>query len=206
MGGALTGPYRWGLVALYRTGVRAWQLTVASLVVNLVAGWLLLTGRRLVPGVLLAVAGALDVMDGGVARLRGEAGRSGAFLDSVVDRVSDFVVFGCLYWSLAGQGRRTEAALALSSLLVSLLVSHVRAEGEAMGLTLTEGLFQRLERYVALVLGLVIPGALLPVLVLLTVLGGATVVQRLVLAWRQLGPGRGRPEAEPPGVASPEEE
>jgi CDP-diacylglycerol--glycerol-3-phosphate 3-phosphatidyltransferase len=179
-------PYRVGLAGLYRAGFRAWQLTVLSLLANVVIGWLLVTGRFLVAGFLLAVAGLLDIFDGGLARLRGEDSRAGAFLDSVVDRVSDLILFGSLFWALAGQGHRMAAAFALSSLIVSLLVSHIRAEGEALGLSLTEGFFQRLERYVMLMIGLIVPGALLPVLIILTALGGFTVIQRGASAWRQL--------------------
>jgi CDP-diacylglycerol--glycerol-3-phosphate 3-phosphatidyltransferase len=174
------------LAGLYRTGLRAWQLTVLSLIANVVIGWLLITGRFFISGLLLMLAGLLDIFDGGLARLRGEASRAGAFLDSVIDRVSDLILFGALFWALARQGHGTAAAFALSSLIVSLLVSHIRAEGEAMGLSLSEGVFQRLERYVMLMIGLTAPGALLPVLVILTALGGLTVLQRATSAWRQL--------------------
>lgn len=175
-----TWPYRAGLAGLYRLGVRPWQLTIASLIMNGVVGWLLLTGRRLVPALLLIVAGMFDIFDGGVARLRGEERRSGAFLDSVLDRVSDLILFACLYWDEAGRGHWLEAGLALATLVIALDVSHIRAEAEAAGVTLTEGFFQRLERYVALILGLAIPNALLPMLALLVALGAATVLQR---AW-----------------------
>ena len=175
-----TWPYRAGLAALYRIGVRPWQLTIASLLTNAAVGWLLLTGSRFVPGLLLILAGAFDIFDGGVARLRGEERRSGAFLDSVLDRISDMILFACLYWDEAGQGHAAAAALALVTLVVALGVSHIRAEAEAAGVTLTEGFFQRLERYVALILGLVIPHALLPALAILAALGGITVLQR---AW-----------------------
>ena len=122
----------------------------------------------------------------------------GAFLDSVLDRVSDLLLFGCLYWSLAGEGRRGEAALALVTLVISLFVSHLRAEAEAAGVSLTEGLFQRLERYVALIIGLVVPGTLLVVLSILTVLGGVTMLQRGWTAWHRLAGGdRPLPEAPP---------
>jgi CDP-diacylglycerol---glycerol-3-phosphate 3-phosphatidyltransferase len=173
-----TWPYRAGLAALYRLGVRPWQLTVASLVTNAIVGALLLTGRRLVPGFLLIVAGMFDIFDGGVARLRGEERRSGAFLDSVLDRISDMILFACLYWDEAGQGNDIAAALALVTLVVALGVSHVRAEAEAAGVALTEGLFQRLERYVVLILGLIVPDALLPALAILAALGAATALQR----------------------------
>ncbi len=179
-------PFRLLLAGLYRAGVRPWQLTLASLAANLVAGALLLGGERFIPAVVLVVAGMLDVLDGSLARLRGEERRSGAFLDSVLDRVSDTVLFACLSWSLSGQGQRTAAALALATLVVSLLVSHVRAEAEAAGVRMSEGLFQRLERYVVLILGLAIPGALLPALALLAALGAVTLGQRVWSAGRRL--------------------
>ena len=182
-------PYRAALAGLYRIGVRAWQLTIASLVMNAAVGVLLLRGDRLLPGLLLIPAGLLDIFDGGVARLRGEESRLGAFLDSVLDRVSDLLLFGCLYWSLAGLGQRTEAALALITLVISLFVSHLRAEAEAAGVSLSEGLFQRLERYVALIIGLVVPEALLAVLAILAVLGGVTILQRGWSAWHRLDGG-----------------
>ncbi len=171
-------PYRVGLAGLYRARVRPWQLTLASLATNVVIGWLLLTGRRFLPGLLLILAGVFDIFDGAVARLRGEESRFGAFLDSFLDRVSDVTLFGCLFWSLSGMGERLEAGLSLATLVVSLAVSHVRAEAEAAGVQLTEGFFQRLERYVAMVIGLMVRGALLPMLVALAALGGATVLQR----------------------------
>jgi CDP-diacylglycerol--glycerol-3-phosphate 3-phosphatidyltransferase len=71
-----------------------------------------------------------------------------------------------------------QAALALLTLVVSLGVSQIRAEAEAAGLRLTEGLFQRLERMLALMVGLLIPGMMFPALILLSVLGVFTVLQR----------------------------
>jgi CDP-diacylglycerol--glycerol-3-phosphate 3-phosphatidyltransferase len=182
-----TWPYRAALAGLYRLGVRPWQLTLASLATNAVVGWLLLTGRRLLPGLLLIPAGLFDIFDGAIARLRGEERRSGAFLDSVLDRISDMILFTCLYWSLAGQGDRLEAGLALASLVIALAVSHIRAEAEASGVSLSEGFFQRFERYLALMIGLMFPHALLPMLALLVIRGGATVLQRGWSAVRRVG-------------------
>jgi len=174
----LKWPFRALLAGAYRAGLRPWQLTLLGLGTNALVGILLLRGDRLVPGLLLIPAGIFDVLDGAVARLRGEESRLGAFLDSVLDRVADVILFGCLYWSLAGMGERLEAGLALATLVIALSVSHIRAEAEAAGVELTEGFFQRLERYVAMMIGLLIPGMLLPALAVLTVLGGVTVVQR----------------------------
>jgi CDP-diacylglycerol---glycerol-3-phosphate 3-phosphatidyltransferase len=192
-----TWPFRLALAGLSKTGIRPWQLTLASLATNIVAGWFLLEGERLVPGFLLLLAGLFDVFDGSVARLRGEDSRLGAFLDSMFDRVSDAVVFGCLYWVLREHGLELEAGLALASLVISLVVSQMRAEAEALHLPLSEGVFQRLERVVALILGLTIPGALLPALTALTALGAVTVIQRAWSAVSRLArPGPTAPPAE----------
>ena len=186
-------PYRVALSGLYRAGFEPWMLTALSLVTNGAVAALLLTGRRLVPGVLLLVAGVLDIFDGGVARLRGEESQKGALLDAAVDRLSDGVVFGSIFLAeLAIHGNELTAAMALAAMVVSLLVSHLRAEAEAAGLGMTEGTVQRLERYVGLILGLTIPGALLPVLAALTVLGIVTTVQRLLTARRLLPSAPGR--------------
>src|SRR5512145_1698937 len=87
-----------------------------------------------------------------------------------------FDVLDGAFWMLSGQGQELEAALALATLVISLAVSHIRAEAEAVGVSLSEGLFQRLERYLAMMIGLMIPGMLLPMLVLLTALGGFTML------------------------------
>jgi len=175
-------PYRGILAFLVWTGVRPWQLTLLSLAFTALAGGLIVAGAWLWAGVAVVLASAADVFDGSVARHRGEAKRSGAFMDSVLDRVSDMILFSCLFWALAASGLRLEAALALVTLIVSLSVSHIRAEAEAAGVRLTEGLFQRLERMLAVIVGLLIPGAMLPVLVALAALGGVTVLQRTFAA------------------------
>jgi CDP-diacylglycerol--glycerol-3-phosphate 3-phosphatidyltransferase len=177
-------PYRGLLAFLIWTGVRPWQLTVLSLLLTVATGVLIVAGAWFAAGLVLLLASLCDVFDGSVARLRGEARRSGAFLDSVLDRVSDMVLFSCLFWVLATNGQRAEAALALVTLVVSLGVSQVRAEAEAAGVKLSDGVFQRLERMLAMMAGLLIPHAMLPVLVLLSALGALTVVQRVWVALR----------------------
>jgi CDP-diacylglycerol---glycerol-3-phosphate 3-phosphatidyltransferase len=171
-------PYRAILAFLIWAGVRAWHLTVLSLVLNVLTGALIIRGAWFAAGWVLLAAGLCDVFDGSVARHRGQEKRSGAFADSVLDRVSDAILFSCLFWALAQSGRRTDAALALFTLVISLSVSHIRAEAEAVGVRLTEGFFQRLERFLALMIGLLIPGAMTPVLVVLAALGAVTVLQR----------------------------
>src|SRR6476659_9349706 len=74
-------PYRITLVGLYKAGIRPWQLTLLSLLTNVVIGWLLIDGQFFLSGMLLIPAGLFDVFDGGVARLRGEDSRLVAVLE-----------------------------------------------------------------------------------------------------------------------------
>jgi len=157
-------PFRAALAFLLWTGVRPWQLTLLSLALNVAVGWFILGGRWALAGVLLTIAGLCDVFDGSVARHRGEVRRSGAFLDSVIDRISDMILFSSLFWVMAAR--------------------HQPIEAEAVGLTLTEGFFQRLERFLALMIGLMVPHTMFTVLVVLTALGSLTLLQRSFLALR----------------------
>lgn len=177
-------PYRAILSFLIWTRIRPYQLTLLSVGFTGVVGVLIVLDEWLAAGLTLIVASLCDVFDGSVARHRGEVRRSGAFMDSVLDRVADMILFSCLFWSLASAGETLEAALALVTLVVSLSVSYVRAEAEAAGVRLTEGLFQRLERMLAMMVGLLIPGMMLPVLVLLAALGTITLLQRGAAALR----------------------
>src|SRR6266508_5233688 len=77
-------PFRIALAGLYRAGFLPWQLTLLSLATTAIIGWLLVTGQRFLPGGLMILAGLFDIFDGSVARLRGDASRAGAFLDSVL--------------------------------------------------------------------------------------------------------------------------
>ncbi len=178
--------WRFALRGLLAMRITADQLTMASLVLNIAIAVMLARGGRFLPGILLLPAGLLDVMDGSVARARGQQGSRGAWMDSVLDRAADAAVLGALFLSLSWQGRTTQAALALGSLVVSLFVSHVRAQAEVDGVTMGEGMFARLERYIALTIGLTAPGALTWALLALVVLGSATVVQRLLIVRRGL--------------------
>ncbi|HVL89347.1 MAG TPA: CDP-alcohol phosphatidyltransferase family protein [Actinomycetota bacterium] len=183
---ALAAPWRGALRLLLWMRVTADHLTMASLALNIWIAVLLAQGNRLLPGLLLLPAGLLDVFDGSVARARGTSGNRGAYLDALLDRASDAAVLGGLFLSLTWQARSLQAALALGALAVSLFVSHVRAEAAARGVTMGEGLFARLERYVALMIGLVVPGALPWALAALVVLGGVTVIQRILIVRKAL--------------------
>lgn len=167
-------------------GVTPLALSLAGLLGNLLAGVLIAQGELIGGGVMSLIASALDVLDGALARATGSASRTGAMIDSVLDRVSEAAVLGGILAYALSRADTEQAMLAFVAVVGSLMVSYVRARGEALGLTLTDGLFTRPERVLlicaALILGFMRIG--LWVLAVLTVL---TAFQRLVLAVRALG-------------------
>ncbi len=84
--------------------------------------------------VLLILGSLLDAIDGAVARVRGEAGPRGAFLDSVIDRVSDSIYI--MGFMLLGY----DTYLVYVVLVGSLLISYTRARFEGLAGKSMEGL------------------------------------------------------------------
>ena len=165
---------------LARAGIQANWLTYTGFVLNLGVATLVIEGWLSLAGVVFLLVNALDFLDGAVARAAGTAGRYGAFLDSVLDRYSEAVVFvGLLIWfaRLGDTPALTATALAL---IGSFMVSYCRARAEGLGLDCEVGLLQRPERIVILGLGMIAPDYLLtPVLILLAVLTNLTAAQRM---------------------------
>ncbi len=105
------------------------------------------TGHFPLAGLMLFVSGIADVMDGEVARGTGVADARGAFLDSTLDRFTEFVAFVGLAYFFASGWIAVAIVVALGG---SLLVSYTRARGESLGVLCKVGLMQRAERMILL--------------------------------------------------------
>ncbi len=170
--------------SLARAGVQANWLTYLGFVLNAVVALILVQGWFALGGVLFLLVNALDFLDGAVARAAGTAGAYGAFLDSVLDRYSEAVVFvGLIVWYARADDMIavTVSALALAG---SFMVSYCRARAEGLGLDCEVGLLQRPERIVVLGIGLMFselthPMVLVAVLIALALLTNLTAVQRM---------------------------
>jgi len=110
-------------------------------------------------GLTVLIAGALDTLDGALARKAGRTSPSGAFLDSVLDRTSDFFIYLGLWAALY---LRAPNLFLWVTLLIffciqgSYLVSYARARGEGLGISTSVGLFGRAERLVTLGVGSIV--------------------------------------------------
>lgn len=136
-------------------------------------------------GVLVLVAGFLDMLDGALARGTGRVTRFGAVLDSTLDRLSEAALLLGILFLFAAEARLAAVLLVGITLTGSQLVSYIRARAEALGLEPRAGLFTRPERVIVLALGLLL-NQLVIALVVIAVFSFFTVGQRLVDVHRQL--------------------
>jgi CDP-diacylglycerol---glycerol-3-phosphate 3-phosphatidyltransferase len=162
------------------TGVSPNTLTLIGFLLTVIVALVLAAGHLLWGGLLLILAALFDTLDGALARHAGKTSLFGAFFDSVMDRFSEAVTLVALIWYYSGQADgRTPVVLLAAALVGSLMVSYTRARAEAVGVECKEGFFQRTERIVVLILGLV-TGWMLPVLWILAIFTNFTALQRIL--------------------------
>jgi CDP-diacylglycerol--glycerol-3-phosphate 3-phosphatidyltransferase len=140
----LIRPIETGLI---KARISANTLSVFSMLLSFAAGYFFAVGAFAAGGWLVLLGATFDIFDGRVARALGTAGKSGAFIDSTLDRYGEFAVL----FGLAIYYRDSMWLYAvLASVAGSAMVSYTRARGEALGVNYAEGLMQRAERAVFL--------------------------------------------------------
>jgi CDP-diacylglycerol--glycerol-3-phosphate 3-phosphatidyltransferase len=173
---------------LARTPITPNTLTWFGFLLTIGAAVLITQGYLLAAGVVVLIAGFFDILDGALARHINQTTRFGALLDSTLDRLSDGIPLLGILVLYTREPSTAGILLAGVALLGSLMVSYVRARGEALGMECQEGLFTRPERVVVLTLGLLLSQfdyALIVALTIIVAFSFSTVGQRLVHLWRQ---------------------
>jgi CDP-diacylglycerol--glycerol-3-phosphate 3-phosphatidyltransferase len=144
---------------------------------------------------LVVLSGFVDTLDGSLARRQKATSRFGAFLDSTLDRISDFFFitgFWVLFW--ASDHLILASALVLACMLMTVMISYVKARTEALGGSCETGWMERGWRTAYLILWAlavcVLPSARQPVLwaglTLYFALTTVTVVQRIIVSHSEL--------------------
>jgi phosphatidylglycerophosphate synthase len=133
-----------------RMGLKPDFFNFAGLAFGLLAGVFIGVGELPLGAWMLTLTSICDIFDGRIARATQSASDYGGFLDSTLDRfVESFAFIGfAVYLRHLPLG----PALATVALAGSLLVSYARARGESLGVTCKEGLMQRAERLVLMIL------------------------------------------------------
>jgi CDP-diacylglycerol---glycerol-3-phosphate 3-phosphatidyltransferase len=170
---------------LRRTGLSPDHLTILGLLVAVAAAVAIGAGELRLGLVLVILAALPDLFDGALAKATDTSSQRGAFFDSVIDRVTDALLFGGVAWYFASEESPHMSVLPFAVLGVSSVISYQRAKAESLGLDAKGGLMERAERIILFCLGLLIPPLLIPILWVMLVLTAITAVQRFVKVWKQ---------------------
>ncbi|MFW5913302.1 MAG: archaetidylinositol phosphate synthase [Candidatus Hadarchaeota archaeon] len=174
-------------VPFAKLGLKPNHITVLALLLSGISGYLFFEGSPILGGVMILIGGFFDIIDGAIARLTGEVTEFGSVLDSTSDRISDALIYvgilGGGYGTLLGE---PIWVFPITALLTSFLVSYVRARAESAGTgKLDVGIAERAERLIILSLGAFV-NLIIYALALVSVLAGATVIQRLYESFKRL--------------------
>lgn len=175
--------------AVSRLPVTPNQITVVGTAITFLAALLVAVGQLRWGGVVLAIGGTFDILDGALARSTRRSYPYGAFLDSTLDRYSEgamYIGLGAYFSTVGGALGRWLVIATAAALAGSFLVSYVRARAQSLGFTCETGLFARPERVVVTVVGLIFGGVVLyGVVFLLAILTNLTALQRIREVWLQ---------------------
>ena len=179
--GRLLKPF---LLLLASFGITPAMLTIGSLLLMLVSGFVFSQNHLFIGGVFLLLGGLLDGIDGELARVTNHATKFGAFLDSICDHLGDFALNLGLLWLYLGKRASTEVLLIVVALFGSVFGSLVRSRAAMVGIeTKDVGLVTRFERILLLLLG-VFTGWITIALWILAVLNNLAALQRILYVVR----------------------
>lgn len=118
-------------------------LTTFSIFASAAAGYCFAAGRFFLGPWLMLLAGLFDIFDGQVAKLTGRVTTFGSFYDSTADRVADFLYsLGALYYFTV-QEVYDVAFMVVAYMVLSSLISYVKARAEGLGISCNVGLLAR---------------------------------------------------------------
>ena len=128
---------------------------------------------------MILIAALGDLLDGPLARLTGKTSQFGAFLDSTVDRYSDFFLFSGIAYYFASEGSWGWFWVTLGVLLGAFLTSYAKARAENFLPNFSVGFLERAERIILLALGSILTPLFHFSLVILLIGTHATAFQRI---------------------------
>src|ERR1700674_4505759 len=166
------------------SGIPPNVITWSALVLNLWSGILFAAGRCATAGGMMILAGLCDLLDGPVARLQNRVSLFGAFLDSILDRYADLILFLGLLVYYALVNRFLYAELAGAAMAGAVMVSYAKARAESLVPTSEIGFWERPERLVLMILG-ALTNRIDMALWLLAIAPNITVIHRILHTWKQ---------------------
>ncbi|HEX2998540.1 MAG TPA: CDP-alcohol phosphatidyltransferase family protein [Anaerolineales bacterium] len=185
-----------------RLGITPNTMTMLGLLGNAVGAYFLARGEMLTGGLFVLLMTPVDALDGTMARLRGESGDFGAFVDSVTDRYSELIIYAGLLYYFLDQGNALGGLLVFGAAAGSVLVSYVKARAESLGYEAKIGILTRVERYLVLAPALVFNKVIIG-LAIIAVFANITALQRI---WHVRAQAHAKMKTIAPGVRDGKQE
>src|SRR5687767_4506564 len=107
-------------------------LTISGVFLNGIVAFVLVEGRFFLAGWLYLIVSMTDLLDGILARQKNMATRFGGFLDSVMDRFGDSIIFAGLLLHYSIIHNVACVLLTLACLCGALITSYARARAEVL--------------------------------------------------------------------------
>lgn len=172
---------------IFSAGLTPNRITLIGLAISFLCPFAALRGNTFVVLICVATSSFMDVLDGAVARVSQRATRFGSILDSFSDRIEE-----SMYILSLGILGINEVVVTIS-IVLSFLISYLRALGEKHGVTMEGiGLMERGER--VLLVSVAVAAIAMDhlqlayvVIIGLIFLCGLTVVQRILYIYRNVG-------------------
>ncbi|RLI97737.1 MAG: CDP-alcohol phosphatidyltransferase family protein [Candidatus Aenigmatarchaeota archaeon] len=172
-----------------KLGLSPNQWTFVTLVPALAAAWLLMNQHFMAAGALLLLAAFIDMVDGAVARATCKVSKTGAYLDTIIDRyIEGIIIFALLFVPIPMLPGVSVPAYAWVFLYFfgGMMTTYAKAAAKEKGLVgkeLRGGILERAERLILLVIGITMASyntlALTFMIAVLAILSNISALQRI---------------------------
>lgn len=156
-------------------------LTALSLLVGLGAALTVYLGYLVWGAVLFSLSAMLDFLNGSLARATHREAKFGALFDSVADRIVEITII--IVFALYSKELLLPALLSVSSIMLS---SYISKHAEAVGTKNGGGLIERNEKFLFIVIALILNNYAEIILYILSVLVLFTAIHRFFKAYKSL--------------------
>ena len=169
---------------LLSLGLTPNMLTLFGVFGNLAGAVLIAFGYLTAGGLVLLIMGAMDALDGTMARLNGTPSKWGGFVDSISDRYSELLIFAGLLVYYLGRGNDLMSLLIFIAAAGSVMVSYSRARALSLGYEVKQGLLTRAERFIILTPTIIIGYPQIGI-VIIAIFANFTAFQRIYFVHNQ---------------------
>ena len=183
---------------LASTGIPPNFITWSALFLNFWAGILFASGRFASAGGMMILAGLCDLLDGPVARRQNRVSIFGGFLDSILDRYADLILFLGLLVYYTRVNRFLYAVLVATAMAGAVMVSYAKARAASLVPNSDVGFWDRPERLALMILGALVNR--MPVVLWILAIGSnLVVIHRILHTWKQTKDAAPLPDPSPAG-------